>query len=275
MSSEEPPSPAGAEPEPEPAPGPARGIVRRWRAWRAARVAARSGAPRLAGIDRVNAWGVILGIFLGILGLFANGAATYYSGRATSDQGATTKDQFKREQMAQARLVDLVPAGEFTSRSLRVTLVNRSQEPVSRVKLYIAFAAAQHDKTHGFFDYEVWGTVYPCTQVTFDLRAIAVGHAQTARDDMSGDGGSLFDYGVVFTDAAGKTWHRHPSGFVNGTPWLEPPSDGTRSPLLPDAFKEYHPLAGARVFTLPTAAQKPFVVGGPRAASACDDPESG
>ncbi|MYS24226.1 hypothetical protein GA0115240_16152 [Streptomyces sp. DvalAA-14] len=210
--------------------------------------------------EMISALGVLAGIGFGVWSL-------YQSSRALDYQGDQLSSQVKAQEMSQAVTVNLVPAAEFSADHLTYTLVNRSQDPISRVKLYVAFEKP-HGRYKGYFDYEVWNTVPRCSEVTFDLRAIAQMYPATAHMDLSGSSGTKFDVGVVFADAAGKTWHRHPSGFINGTPWLEKPEDGTRSPVLPDAFHGYQPLTDHRIHAVP-AAGRPFVLADKSAASGC------
>jgi hypothetical protein len=106
--------------------------------------------------------------------------------------------------------------------------------------------------------------------LTFDLWAIARSYRETAELTTSRARMSAFDYGIMFVDASGKSWHRHAAGTLHRNPWLEYLSDGSRSPNVPPVFstEKYVPLT-APGYTVPQARQ-PFVKTGPKSAEGCD-----
>lgn len=179
-------------------------------------------------------------------------------------QAKASNAQVNQQNKAQAELVNLWAASEFSAQSISVTVSNRSQEPVYQFRLYIALASG----SAGYLAISTWSSFPPCTDVTFDLRTIADSYPQTAKLMGATDGLPKFDYGIMFKDAAGQAWHRHASGTLHPTPWLEYLNQkGLYNPVLPPVFAAFKPLL-ADQFTTPIAGQR-FVAGGPTTANGC------
>jgi len=78
-----------------------------------------------------------------------------------------------------------------------------------------------------------------------------------------------FDYGIMFKDATGQAWHRHASGTLHATPWLEYlTQNGYFGPVLPPVFRSFTPLLTDQFAT--TQAHQTFVTVGPGVANSCD-----
>src|SRR6266536_6217629 len=83
---------------------------------------------------------------------------------------------------------------------------------------------------------------------------------------------TLFPYTTLFrsTDTNGQAWHRHASGTLHTTPWLEFLNEpGVRTPILPPVFRSsYTPLIKDN-YTIPQPGQT-FIDAGPREADSCE-----
>lgn len=210
-------------------------------------------------------WAAILASFAAVGGLVFTGVSVRYQAEQTGLQVAASKAQVDQQNKQQARLVNIWAASEFSPNNIQVTVSNRSQEPIYQFRLYIALATSS---SRGYLAISTWSSFPPCTQVTFDLRAIAESYHDTAKLMRRGHL-SNFDYGIMFKDAIGQAWHRHASGTLHPTPWLEYlAQNGYFSPVLPPVFRSFTPLL-ADQFTTPQTHQR-FVKGGPRTANSCD-----
>ena len=210
-------------------------------------------------------WAAIIASFAAVGGLVFTAFSVRYQAEQTGLQVKASNAQVDQQNKEQADLVNLWAASEFSSQGILVTVSNRSQEPVYQFRLYIALASG---KT-GFLAISTWSSFPPCTDVTFDLTTIADFYAQTARLMGPSDHFPKFDYGIIFKDATGQAWHRHASGTLHPTPWLEYLRErGLYNPVLPPVFRSFTPLLTAQ-FTTPVAGQI-FVTDGPTTANGCD-----
>jgi hypothetical protein len=211
-------------------------------------------------------WGALIASIAAVGGLVFTGLSVRYQAEQTGLQAAASEAQVDQQNKQQARLVNVWAASEFAPNNILITVSNRSEEPVYEFRLYIALATSGQ---HGYLAISTWSSFPPCTQVTFNLLAIAKSYAETSR--LMGSDRRLpgFDYGIMFKDATGQAWHRHASGTLHSTPWLEYlTGKGTFNPVLPPVFRTFTPLL-ADNFTTPETGQK-FVTAAPEAASGCD-----
>jgi len=212
----------------------------------------------------LGTWTAILASLAAVGGLVFTAFSVRYQAQQTGLQAAASRTQADQQNKQQAQLVNIWAASEFSPGRILVTVSNRSEEPVYQFRLYIAFATS---RSGGYLSVSTWASFPPCTQITFDLRAIAESYAETARLILP-DRMSAFDYGIMFKDAAGQAWHRHASGMLHSTPWLEYLAQpGTYSPILPPVFRAFTPLASDQ-FTTPEPHGR-FISAGPASASSC------
>ena len=210
-------------------------------------------------------WTAIFASLAAVGGLVFTAFSVRYQAEQTGLEAAASRAQTDQQNKQQAELVNIWPASEFSPSRILVTVSNRSQEPVYQFRIYVAFATS---RSGGYLAFSTWTSFPPCTQVTFDLRTIAESYPETARL-MSPVHLSDFDYGIEFKDASGQAWHRHASGTLHPTPWLEYLSGaGSFSPLLPPVFRSFTPLT-VNQFTTPEAHNR-FITAGPEAANSCD-----
>jgi hypothetical protein len=217
--------------------------------------------------ETLSKWGALIASFAAVAGLLFTGCSVQDQSKQTKLQVQASQQQNDQLNKQQARLVNIWPASEFGAEKVLVTVSNRSEEPVYEFRLYIALATAG---SRGYLAVGTWSSLPPCTQVTFDLKAIAESYPQTSQ--LLGAGRRLlppFDYGIMFKDANGQSWHRHASGDLHPTPWLEYLSGKNNyNPVLPPVFKTWKALVSEN-FTLPQPGQK-FVAVQPEPASGCD-----
>lgn len=212
----------------------------------------------------IGTWTAILTGLAAVGGLVFTAFSVRYQAEQTGLQTAASRAQTDQQKKQQAQLVNIWAASEFSPSRILVTVSNRSEEPVYQFRLYIAF---EKSGSGGYLAVSTWSSFPPCTQVTFNLQPIAKSYAETAKIIHPGRR-SNFDYGIIFKDAAGQTWHRHASGMIHQTPWLEPLSQpGNYNPLLPPVFPSFTTLT-ADQFTTPIVHGR-FITSGPRAADSC------
>jgi hypothetical protein len=212
----------------------------------------------------LGTWTAIFASLAAVGGLVFTAFSVRYQAEQTGLQAAASRTQVDQQNKQQAQLVNIWAASEFSPGRILVTVSNRSEEPVYQFQLYIAFATS---RSGGYLAISTWSSFPPCTQVTFDLQAIAGSYAETAKL-MSPGRVSDFDYGIMFKDAAGQTWHRHASGMLHTTPWLEYLSQPRTGSLLPPpVFRSFTPLAKDQ-FTTPEARGR-FISEGPTVANSC------
>lgn len=210
-------------------------------------------------------WTAVFASLAAVGGLIFTAFSVRYQAEQTGLQAAASRMQVDQQNKQQARLVNVWAANEFTPNKILVTVSNRSQEPVYQFRVYIAFATFG---SRGYLAVSTWSSFPPCTQVTFNLRAIADSYIETA-EIISPDHLNHFDYGITFKDATGQAWHRHASGTLHATPWLEYlTQQGSFSPILPPIFRSFTPLI-ADQFITPEAHQR-FIAVGPATANSCD-----
>ena len=212
-------------------------------------------------------WGALIAGLAAVGGLVFTGLSVRYQAEQTKLQTAASNAQVDQQNKQQAQLVNIWPASEFASGKVIVTVSNRSEEPVYEFRIYVALATSG---SHGYLAISTWSSFPPCSQVTFNLLAIADSYSQTARLMNPRKPLPRFDYGIMFMDAAGQDWHRHASGTLHATPWLEYLTGShTYSPVvLPPVFRTFTPLP-SDIFTTPEGGQK-FLVTAPATASACE-----
>ena len=213
----------------------------------------------------LGTWTAILASLAAVGGLVFTAFSVRYQAKQTGLQVAASRAQTDEQNKEQAQLINIWAANEFSPNQILVTVSNRSEEPVYQFRVYIAFATSG---SRGYMALGTWSSFPPCTQATFDLRAIAKSYLRTA--GLIASGGTLrkFDYGIEFKDAAGQSWHRHASGTLHPTPWLEYLSGANNyNPLLPPIFRSFTPLI-ADQFTTPQARSR-FIPGTLGAASSC------
>ena len=209
-------------------------------------------------------WAAVLVSLAALAGVIFNALTIRYQAEQTGLQAAASREQVDQQDKQQAQLVSIWAASEFTPEQALVMVSNRSQEPLSHFQLYIAFKTS---RSGGYLAISTWSSFQPCTQVTFDLRAIAESYAETARLMLSSRAGD-FDYGLMFKDATGQTLHRHASGMLHTSPWLEYLSEPrTGNPSPPPVFRSYTLLATDQ-FTTPEEGGR-FIAGGPKNANSC------
>lgn len=209
-------------------------------------------------------WTAIFASLAAVGGLVFTAFSVRYQAEQTGLQAAAAGAQQDQQNKQQAQLVNIWPASDFSPGQMIVTVSNRSEEPIYQFRLYVAFATSD---SGGYLAFSTWTSFPPCTQVNFDLQAIAKAYAETARF-ISPNHLSRFDYGIEFKDATGLSWHRHASGTLHSTPWLEYLSGADKySPLLPPVFKSFTALA-ADQFTVPEPDSK-FISSRPEAANGC------
>jgi hypothetical protein len=212
----------------------------------------------------LGTWTAIFASLAAVGGLVFTASSVRYQAQQTGLQAAASRTQADQQNKQQAQLVNTWAASEFSPDRILVTVSNRSEEPVYQFRLYIAFATSG---SRGYLSASTWASFPPCTQITFDLRAIAESYVETAHLILPSRV-SDFDYGIMFKDAAGQAWHRHASGMLHPTPWLEYLSQpGTFSPLLPPVFRSFTPLAIDQ-FTTPEPHGR-FISAGPAPANSC------
>jgi hypothetical protein len=213
----------------------------------------------------LTTWTAIFASFAAVGGLVFTAFSVRYQAKQTGLQAAAAQMQVDQQNKQQARLVNVWAADEFSPNNILVTVSNRSQEPVYQFRVYIAFATSG---SRGYLAISTWSSFPPCTQVTFNLRAIAESYKETAKF-MNPYHLNRFDYGIMFKDATGQAWHRHASGTLHPTPWLEYlTQNGYFSPILPPVFRSFTPLLTDQ-FTTPEPHQR-FIAVGPGAANSCD-----
>lgn len=213
----------------------------------------------------LGTWTAILASLAAVGGLVFTAFSVRYQAEQTGLQVAASRAQTDEQNKQQAQLMNIWAANEFSPDHVLVTVSNRSEEPAYQFRVYIAFATSG---SHGYMALSTWSSFPPCTQATFDLRAIARSYSQTAKLMTSGRGLNKFDYGIEFKDAAGQSWHRHASGTLHPTPWLEYLSGANDyNPLLPPVFRSFTPLV-ADQFTTPEAHSR-FIPGTLGAANSC------
>ena len=209
----------------------------------------------------------------GIISILIAAGGLYYTAIQVRQNNQTLNKQYEQSLKSQARLINVVPQSEPSAGDFLVTVTNRSQEPIYRLYVYIAFPASPSDTSHGIFATEKWQAMYECSQVSFNLGAIAKKYSQTARINLANT--STFDYGLVFTDSTGQTWDRHAAGFTHTTPWLEPVSGPTHEPILPPVYGNYQLLDSAPILTTPLPNQTPVVTDVRTGISPCTDTGGG
>lgn len=226
----------------------------------------RSGTPRH---EIISSWGtMIAGVATAAAPIFT-GLSVRYEAQQTKDQNATNYMQVQDQNKQQADLINLWPAAEFSPRAILITVSNRSEEPIYEFRLYVALVAQVGRRSHGYLALSEWSSFPPCAQITFNLRAIAMSYTETAKLMGSSSKLPAFDYGIMFTDATGQAWHRHASGTLHRTPWLEYlQQKGYTTPMLPPVFNS-DTLLSRDSYTIPEAHQA-FVVGKPVSAMGCD-----
>jgi hypothetical protein len=213
----------------------------------------------------LSTWGALIASLAAVGGLVFTGLSVRYQAEQTKLQTAASSAQTDQLKKQQARLINIWPANEFAPRSILVTVANRSEEPVYQFRLYIALATSG---SHGYLAISTWSSFPPCAQVTFNLWPVAKSYTATAK--LIGDGRHLaaFDYGIMFKDASGQAFHRHASGILHPTPWLEYlTGKHTYNPVLPPVFHSFTPLLTDN-FIIPQRHQG-FVATPPKPASAC------
>jgi hypothetical protein len=215
--------------------------------------------------ELISSWGAVVAAAATAIGLFFTAYSVKYQAQQTRDQNATNSMQVQDENKAQARLVNIWPTNEFSPNAILITVSNRSEEPVYEFRLYIAMIGPANG---GYLAVGEWSTFPPCTQVTFDLRAIAMSYSATAKIMTSSHQLPRFDYGIMFTDALGQAWHRHASGTLHATPWLEYLNVSEHKTPVPPVFINYKVLSGD-LYTTPEVHQL-LVSGSPVTAQGCD-----
>jgi hypothetical protein len=222
----------------------------------------------------VASWASTAAAVVAAVGLIFTGCSVKYQGNQTRYQADQTKLQTEAarrqaddEDKTQAKLINLWPSAAFSSKTMFVTVTNRSQEPVYRFRLYIAYAASPTDR---YLLIRTWDSFQPCTRVSFDLLAIARSFRRATALNTTNTHRSPFDYGIMFVDASGKAWHRHAAGTLHLNPWLEYLDDGSRTPRVPPVFRQggYTPQESA-AYTIPQPRQQ-FVKAGPEKAEGCE-----
>jgi hypothetical protein len=197
-------------------------------------------------------------------GLVFTAFSVRYQAEQTGLQVAASRAQADLQNEQQAQLVNIWAQDQFSTGPIMVTVENRSEEPIYQFRLYIAFATSG---SGGYLAISTWSSFPPCREVTFDLRGIAESYAETARL-MPPHRAGEFDYGLIFEDAGGQTWHRHASGMLHATPWLEYLSEPrTGSFLPPQIFQSFTPLMKDN-FTAPEE-DGTFISGGLVYADSC------
>ncbi len=111
--------------------------------------------------EAISSWGALVAATAAAIGLFFTAHSVAYQAQQTQDQNATNYMQLQDENKAQARLVNIWPANEFTSNNILITVSNRSEEPVYEFRLYIAMIAPAN---HGYLAVGEWSSFPPCTQ---------------------------------------------------------------------------------------------------------------
>jgi hypothetical protein len=214
----------------------------------------------------ISSWAAIIAGVAAAIGLIFTAHSVDYQAEQTKLQVATNQLEVNEQNKQQARLMNLWPADEFSPRRLFVVVSNRSEEPIYQFRIYIALATKG---THGYLAISTWTSFPPCTQVTFNLWPIAESYAETARLMTASRHLPAFDYGIMFKDATGQAWHRHASGMLHPTPWLEYlVQKGHYSPVLPPVFRTFTALT-SDTNTVPEASQR-FIDSGPKQADSCD-----
>jgi hypothetical protein len=127
--------------------------------------------------ETVASWAATGAAIVAAIGLIFTGCSVRYQGKQTKLQAEATKRQADDEDQRQARLVNVWPSATFSSQGAFVTVSNRSEEPVYRFRLYIAYAATPVSR---HLVIRTWDGLQPCTSVTFDLQAIARSYKETA-----------------------------------------------------------------------------------------------
>jgi hypothetical protein len=215
--------------------------------------------------EKLATWTAISASFAAVGGLIFTALSVRYQAEQTGLQAQASRAQVDQQNKQQARLVNAWPAAEFAPAKILVTVSNRSQEPVYQFRIYIALETSGK---HGYLAFGTWSSFPPCTEVTFDLKSIAESYRETA-ELVNASHPLRFDFGIIFKDATGQTWHRHAAGTLHPTPWLEYLSQGkSYSPVLPPVFRSFTPLL-ADQFTTPESGQA-FIKAGPQAALSCD-----
>jgi hypothetical protein len=215
----------------------------------------------------IGMWTAILASMAAVGGLVFTAFSVRYQAEQTGLQVAASRAQTDEQNKQQAQLVNIWAASEFAPAKVLVTVSNRSQEPVYQFRVYVAFSTSG---SQGYMALSTWSSFPPCTQATFDLGAIAKSYIQTAGLMTSNHLLNKFDYGIEFKDAAGQSWHRHASGTLHPTPWLEYLSGASGyNPLLPPVFKSFTPLTTDQ-FTTPEPHSR-FIPGNLGAASDCNE----
>jgi hypothetical protein len=214
----------------------------------------------------LSGWGALIASLAAVGGLVFTGLSVRYQADQTKLQTAASNAQTDQQNKQQAQLVNIWPTSEFTSDRIIVTVSNRSEDPIYEFRIYVALSTSS---SHGYLAISTWSSFPPCSQVTFNLLAIAGSYVQTVNLMNPAKPVPRFDYGIMFMDATGQDWHRHASGTLHATPWLEYlTGNHSYTPLLPPVFRSFTPLH-ADNFTTPEVGQK-FVVTAPTAANACD-----
>jgi hypothetical protein len=210
-------------------------------------------------------WGALVASFAAVGGLVFTGLSVRYQAEQTKLQTAASNAQTDQLKEQQAQLVNIWPTNEFAPRNILVTVSNRSEEPLYQFRLYIALESSG---SRGYLAISTWSSFPPCSQVTFNLWPIAGSYLATSQLIHAGRHLPAFDYGIMFKDAKGQAFHRHASGTLHPTPWLEYlTGKHTYNPVLPTVFRNFTPLL-ADNFVIPQSGQK-FVAVSPRTASAC------
>ncbi len=222
---------------------------------------------------RASVWVAAAGLLLTGGGLCLQACQTGYAAEQTAN--ATGEAAKSRDEVAkrQARLVNVWPKEPFTDARAYIVVSNRAQNPLSNFRVFVAFA-----KTVSV-DYGIrrWIVMPPCTELTIDLLQIARSFPRTAAAlDRNKPHRHTLDYGLMFNDANGQAWTRHPSTSVTYNTWLEylDGKDRDRSPTEPKYLREagHVPHAGEPMTLTPNGGT--FVVGKPRRAADCvSDPQ--
>ncbi|MGW3932139.1 hypothetical protein ACWECC_29170 [Streptomyces microflavus] len=223
-------------------------------------------------VERIALWATIAASIGGLvftgLGLREQAEATQHAGDQAKYQGKTYEDQVDQQRKRQARLLNVWPRLQFGDGRRQVVIVNRSNEPIYRLRVYVSFADSYREKEKGEISLLSLGTLPPCVQIDFDLNAVARVDPATEK---ALNGSKKMDYGVLFVDSAGKAFHRHVAGEINPNPWLEFLEGEEQAPDIPEVFEKFtrHGPEGDAVTALSSNTQG--VAAGPSRAQACGD----
>ncbi|MFF2534468.1 hypothetical protein [Streptomyces cyaneofuscatus] len=210
------------------------------------------------------------------IGLVPTGIGVGIQAYQAKEQSKVVREDFDRKEKQQALQVAVHPLITFSDSRRVAVITNRSPAPIYQLRIYAALSKSVRDSKRGNMNYVTLGSLSPCTTVKVDVTVIADG-APTTREALRA--GNPLDFGITFTDALGKGFHRHAAGQINPSSWLEFVDNGELDPRLPDAFTDYNRYADLRwgnVFGALSAGQKTEqhgVLGTPGKADLCVNDE--